>query len=309
MLGKLFGTLIRRDAAQSAPADSGPSLKLLAQIKDHLQGQGTIMSNLLMQNILAQPEHHDPKRLERHGWKAYSQNDEDGILQEIFRRIGAPHKSFVEFGCGDCMENNTAYLLSQGWRGLWLDADDHNANNARNGFGHLMAHGLLQFTQAMVSAENIDSLIAAANLGPEIDLLSIDIDGNDQYVWQAIHCTSARVVAIEYNAKFHPPHPYTVSYDPALHWDETDRVGSSLAVFAGVGASLGYQLVGCNLTGSNAFFVRRDLAADLFAAPATAEHLYQPARYFLTPYFSSGHKVNHLTVVESAARCAGLPPP
>jgi len=315
MIGKLFGNIAKRDVpASTAPLEAAPSapdpaLKLLTEIRDSQHAQGTATSDLLIRNILAQPEHQDPKRLERSGWRACSQNDEDGILNEIFRRIGAPHRSFVEFGCGDCLENNTAYLLSQGWRGLWMDADDSNASNAHMGFGYLLAHGLLQFKQTMVTAENIDGLIAAAKLGPEIDLLSIDIDGNDQYVWQAIRCTSARVVVIEYNAKFRPPHPFTVTYDPGFFWDGSDRMGSSLAVMTEVGASLGYQLVGCNITGSNAFFVRRDLAGDLFAAPATAEHLYQPPRYFLTPFFSSGHGSSSLTVVESASRSAGLPWP
>ena len=73
--------------------------------------------------LLAQPAYADPRRLERHGFKGYSQQDEDGILQEIFRRIGEGDRRFIEIGVGDGLENNTLYLLYQGWRGLWMDAD------------------------------------------------------------------------------------------------------------------------------------------------------------------------------------------
>lgn len=325
MIGKLLANLFGRTAAppsaaappqfppQSPPPHGGPTpdeaVQLLVKVRANLHNQATLLSQLLTENLLARPELADPRRLERHGWKAYSQGDEDGMLAEIFRRIGAPHRSFVEFGCGNGMENNSLYLLSQGWRGLWMDGDPVNTDYVRRGYGYLMQHGLLQHTEALIDAENIDGLIAAARLGPEIDLLSVDIDGNDARVWQAIRCVSARVVAIEYNAKFRPPHDYTRTYDPRGEWDRTDRFGSSLTHLTNLGATLGYQLVGCSLTGGNAFFVRRDLAGDLFAQPATAEHLYQPARYVMTHYISGGHQSNSLTVVESAARMAGLPWP
>jgi len=152
-------------------------------------------------------------------------------------------------------------------------------------------------------------LIAQADLGPEIDLLSIDVDGNDYYFWEAIKSVNPRVVVVEYNPKFHPPHDWNITYNPEHNWDGSDRVGCSLTAFTRLGTQLGYQLVGCNIVGANAFFVRRDLAGDKFAAPATPEHLFQPARYYLSRYFFAGHMANSFTIVEGACLGAKLPWP
>lgn len=275
-----------------------------------LTGRGAYFAAMhWMEQLLARPELADPKRLERFGGKTYSQNDEDGILAEIFRRIGAPHRTFVEFGCGDGMENNTVCLLAQGWRGLWMDGGDDNAGRITGAYRPLISAGILQFRQAMIHRDNIDSLIASAGLGPEIDLLSIDLDGNDYYLWEAIACVSPRVVVAEYNGKFLPNHDWGTIYDADYMWDGTDLMGCSLARLNGLARRKGYQLVGCNLSGSNAFFVRDDLASDRFAVPATPEHLFQPARYALTSCFDVGHPTSTTTVLQGACAAAGLPWP
>ena len=66
------------------------------------------------------------RRLASQGYKAYSEGDQDGIIQEIFRRIGVTNKFFVEFGCGDGLQNNTLYLLLGGWKGVWMDGNPRN---------------------------------------------------------------------------------------------------------------------------------------------------------------------------------------
>ena len=322
MLGNLLANFLRCDraaAATVAAAANGPEWseqqaaenaeRARAEAPDISADQNVIAGQLLIDSILSKPVYDDPKRLERFGWKAYSQNDEDGILQEIFRRIGVRHRSFVEFGCGFGLENNTAYLLSQGWHGLWMDGSDVNAMRIRAGFVYLIDHGLLQFSQSFITRENIDGLIAAAALGPEIDLLSIDVDGNDYYVWEAIESVDARVVVIEYNAKFRPPHTWCMTYNPGHTWGGSDQVGSSLGALERLGQAKGYELVGCSIVGGNAFFVRRDLVGDLFATPATPEHLFQPARYFLTTAFHAGHHPNSMSIVEGACIGAQLPWP
>jgi len=265
-----------------------------------------LQAQQLLQTLLADPRYADQKRLERFGWKAYSQNDEDGILAEIFRRIGVKHKSFVEFGCGDGLENNTVYLLAQGWRGLWIDGGDENAKMVTYAFASLIRHGLLQFRRDFITRDNIDGLIASAQLGAEIDLLSVDVDGNDAYIWEAINCVSPRVVAVEYNAKFRPPFAWNIAYNPAHNWQGDDYMGSSLAALENLARTKGYRLVGCNLAGVNAFFVREDLAGDLFAAPASAEHLYQPPRYDLIYAYRGGHGAGSLAVVQGACLSTGM---
>jgi len=276
---------------------------------EHSTAQLWLMAQQLQQALLADPKYDDPARLERHGWKSYSQNDEDGILAEIFRRIGVAHRSFVEFGCDDGLENNTSYLLAQGWRGLWIDGADVNATLVRQGFAHLIERGLLQFRQDFIDRDNIDGMIAAAGLGPEIDLLSIDLDGNDYHLWEAIRSVNPRVVVIEYNAKFRPPMDWCMAYLREHIWSGDDVMGASLTALTRLGEARGYQLVGCNLTGANAFFVRQDLAGDRFARPASAEHLYQPPRYSLIYAYRGGHGASSLAIVQGACLTLGLPVP
>jgi hypothetical protein len=315
MIGNLFSSLLGKRkppptaAAPAAATVPPPEADPDAKPASHWHTKQVVATQMLIETMLAQPAYADPKRLERSGWKAYSQNDEDGIIQEIFERIGEPHRTFVEFGCGNGVENNTCYLLSRGWRGLWMDGGDRNASGIRRAYAPLLKQGLLQFEQVFITRENIDALVSAARLGPEIDLLSIDVDGNDYYVWEAIRSTDARVVVIEYNAKFRPPNDWCITYDPAQMWDNTDRMGCSLQALANLGETKGYQLVGCNITGSNAFFVRRDLAGDLFASPSTAAHLFQPPRYYMTGYFPRGHATSSISILEGAWHKAGLPWP
>lgn len=245
-----------------------------------------------LREILGDDRYADPRRLERHGRKVYSQNDEDGILEEIFRRIGVASRSFVEFGVTDGRESNTLKLLLEGWHGLWIEANAAHCQSVRRNFVEQIDAGALELLESMVTAENIDALIGGAKVARagELDLLSIDIDGNDYYVLAAIRAVRPRVVVVEYNAKFPPPIDMVIRYDPRHAWDGTDYMGASLQALAGLGLRLGYQLVGTNITGANAFFVRSDLAGDRFFAPATPEALYNRPRYWLTGGFVVGHR-------------------
>lgn len=242
-----------------------------------------------LREILADPRYAAPRRLERHGRKVWSQNDEDGILEEIFRRIGAGRAgkpgTFVEFGVSDGRECNTLKLLVEGWRGLWMESDAGNCGIIRRNFAQRLADGQLELQQTSVSAENIDGLLGDRK---ELDLLSIDIDGNDYHVLKAIRGVRPRVLVVEYNGKFPPPMDVVPPYDTGHAWDGTDYAGASLQAIANLAARRGYRLVGTNITGVNAFFVREDLAAGHFAE-GDAAALYNPARYWLTPGFVSGH--------------------
>lgn len=237
--------------------------------------------------ILETPKFASPKRLERHGFKAYSQNEEDGIIHEIFRRIGVENKTFVEFGVGDGFENNTLYLLKQGWKGLWLEASPKSAANIRKCFKNALDEGQLSFKECFINRENINSLLAGWNP----DMLGIDIDGNDYWVWGAIDCMSPRLVVIEYNPKFLPSVKWTMTYDANHEWQGDDYHGASLAAMAELGKKKGYTLVGCSLTGVNAFFVRNDLVEDKFYTSEDCADFYYPSKgwiergYRLEGYF------------------------
>jgi hypothetical protein len=219
------------------------------------------------------------------GFKVYSQADEDGIIEEITRRIGIERGYFIEIGCGDGRENNSHYLLLKGWRGIWVDGDASNTAAIR---AALPLDGRLRLVEQKVTRENVSTIPTAAG-SPDfgtLDLLSVDVDGNDLAIAEAvIRAWSPKIIIGEYNAKFPYPVQQEVRYDPQHRWAGDDYHGASLAAWVGR-LKPGYRLVACNLAGTNAFFVRDDFAG-LFPIFAT-EQLYQPARFHLTA-LRSGH--------------------
>jgi hypothetical protein len=237
---------------------------------------------------LAKPRNADPKRLLRYGFKVYSQCDEDGIIQEIFRRIGIGDRRFVEFGVETGIECCTVKLLVEGWRGLWIDGSAQNIERIKTHFASFCTEGRLQAIESMVTAENINGLIQQGGLSGEIDLLSVDIDHNDYWVWQAIEVIKPRVVVIEYNATLRPPFSGVVPYEPTRMWNRTNYFGASLEALVRLGRRKGYRLVGCSFSGGNAFFVHDSCAGDHFLDPPTAEEHYEPPRYFFS-LLGAGH--------------------
>ena len=251
-----------------------------------------------LDRLRSRPNCVDPKRLTPFGSKVYCQCDEDGIISEIFRRIGTTNKCFVEFGIGDGLENNTRALLFDGWHGLWIDASSCSIANIRSSSASLISSGKLRVVESFITAENISRLIRDNIEHKEIDFLCVDIDGNDYHVLNAIDCVSARVIAIEYNAKFPPHLNYCMKYNPTHCWGADDNFGASLKFLEVHLRSKNYSLVGCSLTGANAFFVRSDLVADRFLEPYTAENHYEPARHYLASV-DSGHTSSFATLVNS----------
>jgi hypothetical protein len=294
----ILGRFLRSFSAPAAPAPGPAGLEQrLSEVERRLANihqVAVIDFNMHVQReireLLADPRYAAPRRLERHGRKVWSQNDEDGILEEIFRRIGTASRSFVEFGVSDGRECNTLKLLVEGWRGLWMEPGAAECDRIRHSFAAPLADGRLELQQRLVTAENINDLLAGSRVVPagELDLLSIDIDGNDYHVLNAIRSVRPRVLVIEYNGKFPPPMDVVPPYEADYAWNGSDFMGASLQALVNLAGRRGYRLVGTNLTGANAFFVRADLAGDHFAE-ADARSLYNPARYWLSAGFVSGH--------------------
>jgi hypothetical protein len=219
-----------------------------------------------------------PENPAGHGFKVYSQADEDGILEQICTRLGLGTGVFAEIGCGDGRENNTHYLLLKGWRGVWIDGNPANLSAIRSA---LPPNARLRLIEALVTRENVVDLLRPelASLGA-LDILSVDVDGNDLPIAQAaIAAFSPKVVVAEYNAKFPYPMSLGVAYDPRRTWQRDDYHGASLAAWV-EGLSPGYGLVGCNVAGTNAFFVRGESVQRF--GNYSPEQLYQPARFHLT---------------------------
>jgi len=244
----------------------------------------------LSRKFLNEPRSLENKRLLKYGFKAYSQNDEDGIIQEIFNRIGVVNKNFVEIGVGNGLENNTLYLLVQEWHGLWIEGNPRYTKHIIQKFDHVLTSGALEVKNTFVHKNNINQLIDNyKSVAGGLDLLSLDIDGNDYHVLEAIKPLDARLVILEYNSKYRPPVKWVMEYNPNHSYVFSDYYGASLKSLETLLLTKGYKLVGCNLSGVNAFFVREDLVEKNFLDDCSAENHYEPERVVL----SAGLELHH----------------
>jgi hypothetical protein len=211
-----------------------------------------------------------PNRLMSQAFRIQSQNGEDGISLAIFKIAGILHERFVEIGCGPNGGNSGFYAQDLGWRGLMVDASETNVSKVKQRFGSSV------IGQAVwVGVDNINDLIERNGLTGEIDLLSIDIDGNDYWVWEALDACNPRVVIVEYNAAFGPDRAVVVPYEQGFDRHETNRTyyGASLKALALLAQRKGYRLVATEPRGINAFFVRNDVAPSIPAS--SVESLYR----------------------------------
>jgi hypothetical protein len=240
----------------------------------------TLIDDYLQRNLYDNPKYQHANKLNRYEFQAFSQNGEDGIIEEIFRRIGTTNRFFVEFGVEAGDETNTTYLLYKGWSGFWIDGSLKNIESIKNKFSKTISANRLKAVCNFVTAENIEGIFKASNVPLEFDLISIDIDRNDYYIWDAITSYKPRVVVIEYNAIFRPGCEFVVPYDRSIMWDRSSNFGASIESLYKLGLKKGYKLIACCFTGVNAFFVREDLVNDCFEGPFTPETHYEPPRYF-----------------------------
>lgn len=183
-------------------------------------------------------------------WRYISQNGEDGVLQKIFEVIGTTNKYYVDFGAGNGhYASNVKYLKEAcGWNGLLLEglrtAGDPSIN----------------LHSAFITAENVCDIFKQHNVPKEFDLISIDIDGNDFYVWRELSKGyRPRVVVIEFNRCFDANEDKVMAYDAGYQWDGTEYYGSSIRALCNLGRSLGYSLVYQESAGVNLFFIRDDV--------------------------------------------------
>jgi hypothetical protein len=258
-----------------------PVLREMYAILGHISVTNDICRNIYRQFLLAGQKYQDPRKLISFEAQAFSQNGEDGILVEIFRRIGTDSKIFVELGVGDGLENNTVFLLFQGWRGFWIEGDAKANKQITRRFSSSISANKLKVTQAFITAENIAATLENMGAPKQIDLLSVDIDRNTYHIWAALHAFKPRVVVVEYNANFPPSVDWVINYDAHRSWDQSMYFGASLKAFERLGRSLGYELIGCDSSGTNAFFVHHSEELDLFAHPFSAENHHEPPRYWM----------------------------
>jgi hypothetical protein len=227
----------------------------------------------------AQHLRRERQNLNRYERKLTSQNGEDGILAELFKRIGVTNKYFVEFGVQNGMECNTAQLSVYGhWTGLLIEG--HPEMYAALTTNYSIIDPPINLVHEFLTVENVLSVFDKSNVPTEPDLLSIDVDGNDYWLWQRIATRyRPRVVVIEYNASFAPPIRWVMKYNPQHVWNETFYFGASLTSLTSLAKQLGYALIGTESRGINAFFVREDCLEASEFPELSPEEGYHPPRY------------------------------
>jgi hypothetical protein len=203
-------------------------------------------------------------------FRTFSQNGEDGIIHYIFSVIGAGGRRVVEMCAADGMECNAANLIiNHGWKGLLVDGREEFVSRGRTIYGALSDTFIRPptFAREWITAENVNEIVRRHGFDGDLDLLSLDLDGVDYWVWKALACVQPRVVVLEYNAIWSAARAVTIPYRPDFQMDFS-RVpfyhGASLAAFVKLGREKGYRLVGCERSQTNAIFVRSDVAPSLF---------------------------------------------
>jgi hypothetical protein len=218
--------------------------------------------------------------LQDHEFKVFSQWGEDGIIQYLIHEVDIPNTTFVEFGVQDYRESNTRFLLQHdNWSGLIIDASAPQIAQVKA--ESIYYRNDLRAVCAFIDRDNIDELIRGNGVSGDIGLLSIDIDGNDYWVWEAITCVNPRIVICEYDSLLGDVHRVSTPYDKNFVRTQAHYSflygGASIRAMEYLGEKKGYALVGSNSAGNNLFFVRRDVLGRLPAL--SAKQAYVKARF------------------------------
>lgn len=239
-------------------------------------------------------------------FQVYSQWGEDGIIQFLISRVPLASRTFVEFGVQDYTESNTRFLLiNDDWSGLVIDSSQEDVDFIRS--DRIYWRHDLHAECAFITRDNINGLISARFPGEELGILSVDIDGNDHWIWEAITCVRPSIVICEYNSVFGDHRAVTIPYDAVFDRTKAHHsnlyYGASLAAFCRLAERKGYAFVGSNSAGNNAFFVRSDRLTGLKALTAKQGYVESKYRESRGP----DGRLNYLAGVERLRAISALP--
>lgn len=197
-------------------------------------------------------------------FQIFSQFGDDGIIQWLINHLDIPNKTFVEFGVEKYIECNTRFLLfNDKWKGLVIDGEENNIKYIKNDVVSYFFN--LQSILSFITKDNINELIKSKNFHEDLGLLSIDIDGNDYWIWKSLESINPVIVISEYNAEF-GLNPWTIPYKEDFVWDKVNNMyywGASLTSLCDLAIEKGYSFIGCNSQGNNAYFIRNDKMKNL----------------------------------------------
>jgi hypothetical protein len=225
--------------------------------------------------------HHRELKLSSAGCKIFSQYEEDGKILFILAATGIEGTRFIEIGSDDGLNSNCANLaLNFGWDGLFIDGNKKSIARGRRFYKQYPSpYGPKPaFKDAIVTRENINGLITEAGYAGEVDLLSIDVDGNDYWLWDALEVVQPKIVIIETFISYGKRN-IVVPYDPAYVYpgQHPHYHGASPVAMVLLGKKKGYRLVGANQLGFNFIFLRNDIGADVLPEVSIDEVLTHPS--------------------------------
>ncbi len=228
-----------------------------------------------------------PARLSDASYDVFTYHGEDGIIFSLLQHLNNVPHVFVDIGAGDCIKSNCANLAFHfGWQGLFVDQDKKQLSLGKDFYKKMFKKSTrLKFAAEQVSAENINKIISSRGFRNEVGLLSIDIDGNDYWIWKALDVIQPRILVIEAKVEF-GHRDIIVPYGEHNHHSVDPKYnGASVEAFVQLGKKKGYKLVGANRQGYNLFFVKNNepvpavSSAEILTDPETMGSFY-PASFF-----------------------------
>jgi hypothetical protein len=236
---------------------------------------------------LNQKQGENSDEIHKNEFKVYSQWGEDGIIQFLLRKIEIKHKVFIEFGVQNYTESNTRFLLqNNNWFGLVIDGSPENVQYIKN--DPIYWRYNLKADCAFINKDNINDILTRNGVFGDVGLLSIDIDGNDYWIWEAIDCISPRIIICEYNSLFGCQKKVTIPYESSFVRSKAHfsclYYGASIAALGHLAKVKGYSLSGSNSAGNNLFFVRNDLVGNL--------PIYSPEQAYVKAQFRESRDTN-----------------
>lgn len=247
--------------------------------EDELLSQKLLTGKLLCNQL----RNTEVTRFQEAEFSVFSQWGDDGLIQYLIQRIPIKNEFFVEFGVENYTESNTRFLLlNNNWSGFVMDGSRENVSYIQNDYTVSVLHDL-RAGQLFVTAENINSVLTEEGIKGEIGLLHIDIDGNDYHVWKAIQVIAPVIVIVEYNSAFGADRSLTVPYDPDFFRTKAHHsnlfFGASLSALCDLAEEKGYDFVGSNSHGNNAFFVKKTHSLYISNLIVSPEEGYRAAKF------------------------------
>lgn len=237
-------------------------VRIVSSADERLQKIQQALGRIENRQLLAQY----PKQFNDYEFQVYSQWGEDGLIQHLIHQVPIERPIFVEFGVEKYTESNTRFLLTNNnWSGLVIDGSELHIEYIKN--DPIYWKHNLKAEHSFIDRNNINSLIKKNGISGDIGLLSVDIDGNDYWIWNSIDVVNSRIVVCEYNSLWGDKLSVSTPYDSAFgrtnaHYSNL-YFGASITALTKLANFKGYSLIGSNIAGNNLFFVRNDLLGNM----------------------------------------------